>query len=119
MTKEGYKNNGILYPQVNITTTLLEELILPNSGSNERRKYRYAIEKTSYLSYDSCWSDREWAYAQINEMMPFLERYVTFDKAENNFEHCALVRLALFLECLEKDCLINKNIPNYLNHELT
>ncbi|HBF8686558.1 hypothetical protein KWV42_10470 [Clostridioides difficile] len=119
MTNEGYKNNGILYPQVNITTTLLEELISLNSGSEERCKYSYAIEKTLYLSYDSCWSDRAWAYAQINEMMPFLERYVTFDKAESDFEHYVLVKLALYLECLENDCLINKNIPSYLNYELT
>lgn len=112
MTNEGYKNNGILYPQVNITTTLLEELISLNSGSEERRKYRYAIEKTSYLSYDSCWSDREWAYDQIDDMMPFLERYVTFDKAQSDFEHYVLVKLALYLECLENECLINKNVPN-------
>lgn len=119
MTNEGYENNGILYSQVNITTTLLKELISLNSGSEDRCKYRYTIEKTSCLSYDSCWSDREWAYAQINEMMPFLERYVTFDKAESDFEHYVLVKLALYLECLENDCLINKNIPSYLNYELT
>lgn len=112
MTKEGFKNNGILHPEMNITTTLLEELISPDSSSDERNKYRYSIEKTSYLIYGSFYSDREWAYSQINNMRLFLERYITFEKAQSDFEYYVLVRLALYLECLEKECLISKNIPD-------
>lgn len=112
MTYEGFENNGLLFTQKGRTTTLLEELISSHSGSNERNKYRYEIEKTSYLSYDSCLSDRNWAHIQIDKMMPFLERYVTFDKAQSDFEYYVLVKLALFLECLENECLINKNVPN-------
>lgn len=112
MTCEGFENNGLLFTQECRATTLLEELISPHSGSDERYKYRYEIEKTSYLSYDSCWSDRKWAYMQIYNMMPFLKRYVTFDKAQSDFEHYVLVKLALYLECLENECLINNNIPD-------
>ena len=33
-----------------------------------------------------------------------------------DFEYYALVNLALYLECLENDCIINKNIPNDLKY---
>lgn len=112
MSYDGFENNGLLYPQKNLETSLLYELESPHSSSNERNKYIYEIEKASYLSYDSCLSDRNWAHIQIEKMMPFLERYVTFDKAQSDFEYYVLVKLALYLECLENECLINKNVPN-------
>lgn len=112
MSYDGYENNGLLYSCTNIETSLLYELESLHSGSVEMRKYGYEIEKISYLSYDSCYDDRKWAYRQLDSIKPFLERYVTFEKAQSDFEHYALVKLALYLDCLQNDCLINKNIPN-------
>ncbi len=117
MSCDGFENNGLLYPEKNIQTSLLYELELPNSGSEDRRKYGYQIEKISYLGYDSCHSyDRDWAYTQLKVIMPFLERYVTFENVQSDFEYYALVKLALYLECLDNDCLINRNIPNDLKY---
>ena len=44
----------------------------------------------------------------------FFEKYVSFKNVKSDFEYYALVNLALYLECLENDCIINKNIPNDL-----
>lgn len=43
-------------------------------------------------------------------------QYVSFESAMGDFEHYALVQLALYLDCLENNCLINKNIPNELKY---
>lgn len=118
MSCDGFENNGLLYPQKNLETSLLYELESPHSGSDERCKYGYQIEKISYLSYNSSSNDREWAYVQLNHILPFLERYVTFEGSEGDFECYALVKLALYLDCLENDCLINKNIPNDLKYRI-
>lgn len=114
MRSDGFENNGLLYPQKNIKTSLLYELKLLNSNSAERCKYRYELEKILYLSNNTSYSDsnRQWAYKQLDNIMPFLDKYVTFEKVQSDFECYALVKLALYLECLENDCLLNKNIPN-------
>lgn len=118
MSYDGFENNGLLYPQNNIETSLLNELKSLHSGSPERYKYAYQMEKISYLSYDNSYSNIRWAYIQLESILPFLEKYVTFEKVESNFESYALVKLALYLECLDSDCLINKNIPNSLRYRL-
>jgi hypothetical protein len=45
----------------------------------------------------------------------FLYKYI-FEGATGDFEHYALVKLALYLDCLENKCLINRNIPNDLKY---
>jgi hypothetical protein len=117
MSYEGLENNGLLYPKRNVETSLYIELYDPDSESVERRKYGYNLEKISYLNSDfASEGDKQWAYEQLEDAMPFLEKYVSFEDAERDFEHYALVQSALYLDCLENKCLINKNIPNDLKY---
>ena len=116
MSNIGYENSGLKYSKENIETSLYIELYSPSSGSKEERRYGYNIEKIQYLSYDSGDSNKDWAYVQLNEARGFFEKYVSFRNAKSDFEYYALVNLALYLECLENDCIINKNIPNDLKY---
>ena len=116
MSNIGYENSGLKYSKENIETSLYIELYSPSSGSKEEIRYGYNIEKIQYLSYDSGDSNKDWAYVQLNEAREFFEKYVSFRNAKSDFEYYALVNLALYLECLENDCIINKNIPNDLKY---
>lgn len=116
MSNIGYENSGLKYSKENIETSLYIELYSPSSGSKEERRYGYNIEKIQYLSYASGDSDKDWAYVQLNEAREFFEKYVSFKNVKSDFEYYALVNLALYLECLENDCIINKNIPNDLKY---
>lgn len=116
MSNEGFENNGLLYSERNIETSLYIELYSPHSRSDEQRRYGYNLEKISYLSYDAGYNNKQWAYIQLEEARPFLEKYVSFKGAEGDFKHYALVKLALYLDCLENKCFINKNIPNDLKY---
>ncbi|WP_370838234.1 hypothetical protein [Intestinibacter bartlettii] len=119
MSYEGFENNGLIDPPQNTETTLLTELVSPNSWSDEVRKYSYELGKISYLNDGSDISNIQWAYIQLKHIKPFLEKYVSFEKAKSDFEYYALVNLALYLECLENDCLINKNIPMDKNYRIS
>lgn len=116
MSYEGFENNGLLYPEENIETSLYIELYSPDSGSEEQRRYGYNLGKISYLSYDASYGNKQWAYIQLEEALAFLEKYVSFEGANSDFESYALVQLALYLDCLENKCSINKNIPNDLKY---
>ncbi|HFU7058146.1 TPA: hypothetical protein ACGN81_005246 [Bacillus cereus] len=116
MSYEGFENNGLKYAKNNLETSLYIELHSSNSRSSERRKYSYNLEKIYYLSYDSGENNKEWAYRQLKGAHTFLENYVSFKGAQSDFEHYALVQLALYFDCLENKCLLNKNIPNELKY---
>ena len=116
MSNIGYENSGLKYSKENIETSLYDKLYSPSSGSKEERRYGYNIEKIQYLSYDSGDSNKDWAYVQLNEAREFFEKYVSFKNVKSDFEYYALVNLALYLDCLENDCIINKNIPNDLKY---
>ncbi|MCY6482820.1 hypothetical protein OW763_00410 [Clostridium aestuarii] len=116
MSWTGFHNNGLLYPEENVETSLYIELYAPRSWSAEQRKYGYNFEKIGCLSYDTNYSNKRWAYIQLKGALSFLEKYVLFEGAKDDFEHYALVQVALYLECLEHKCLINKNIPNDLKY---
>ena len=112
MKYEGFENNGLLCPKEGLEVPLLEELVYPYSHSIEVNKYVYNLEKIQYLNSNNyCGDDIKWAYKQLKDMLPFLEKYVSFEGAKSNFENYALVMLALYLDCLENDCIINDNIP--------
>ncbi|MRH45119.1 hypothetical protein GH741_20975 [Aquibacillus halophilus] len=112
MSLEGFENTGLLYSGENVDASLYDELYVPHSGSDEKKKFSYNFEKIHYLKYDSGYNNKQWAYIQLENVKIFLEKYVSFHDTKSDFEHYALVNLALYLECLEKKCLINKNIPN-------
>ena len=116
MNSIGYENSGLKYTKENIETSLYVELYSPSSGSKEERRYRDKIGKIQNLSYDSGDLNKDWAYVQLDEAREFFEKYVSFRNAKSDFEYYALVNVALYLECLENDCIINKNIPNDLKY---
>lgn len=116
MSYEGFENNGLLYSERNIETSLYIELYSPDSGSEECRRYGYNLEKVSYLSYDADYKNKKWAYIQLKQASTFLEKYVSFQGAKCDFEYYALVQVALYMDCLENKCTINKNIPNDLKY---
>jgi hypothetical protein len=118
MSNEGFENNGLLFSESNVETSLYIRLYSPYSGSDEQRKYKYNLEKISYLSYDADKNNKQWAYVQLKQALIFLQKYVSFKGAESDFEHYVLVNLALYLDSLENDCLINKNIPNDLKYRV-
>ncbi|MFA9399291.1 MAG: hypothetical protein ACERKV_13635 [Clostridiaceae bacterium] len=118
MNCEGFENNGLFYSEKNIETSLYIELYSPSSGSEEYRKYVYNFEKINYLSYDADCDNKRWAYIQLKKASTFLEKFVSFQDASGDFEHYALVQVALYLDCLENKCTINKNIPNDLEYRM-
>lgn len=119
MSYEGFENTGFRQPPEKLETTLLTQLVSLNSGSNERRKYSYSLEKIEYLNDDSDINDKQWGYMQLQHSMPFLEKYVSFKKVNSEIECYSLVKLALYLDCLENDCLINRNIPIDKNYRIS
>ena len=116
MSYVGFDNNGIINAKDNYETSLLSELYSLNSRSNEQKKYSYNFEKIHYLNYDSGNDNKNWAYVNLKQVSSFLERYVSFEGATGDFEHYALVQVALYLHCLENKCIVNDNIPNDLKY---
>lgn len=116
MSYVGFENNGIINAKDNYETSLLSELYSLNSKSDIQRKYSYNFEKIEYLNYDSGDSNKSWAYVNLKKVSSFLERYVSFEGATGDFEHYALVQVALYLHCLENKCIVNESIPNDLKY---
>ena len=116
MSYIGFENNGLFYTEIDSETSLYIKLNSPNSDSNEIIRYAYNLEKIGYLSYDAGSNNKKWAYEKLDEASIFLGKYVVFRGAKSDYENYALVQLALYLECLENKCSINKNIPNDLKY---
>ena len=113
MSWEGYVNTGIKYPKETDSTFLLYELLFMRNISDEAMRYGYEIEKCQELVDDDYSS---YAYDRINDIRPFFERYVLLDEAKTRIETFVLTQVALYANALENDNLINKNIPNDLQH---
>ncbi len=116
MNSLGFENSGLSYNEKNVETSLYSELCSPRSGSDKERKYTYHWEKINYLSYNSGYDNKQWAYILLEESCKFIEKYVLLEDNYSDFELYTLVQVALYLECLEHNCLINKNIPNSLEY---
>lgn len=116
MSYVGFENNGIINAKDNYETSLLSELYSLNSKSDIQREYSYNFQKIEYLNYDSGDSNKRWAYVNLKKVSSFLERYVSFEGATGDFEHYALVQVALYLHCLENKCIVNESIPNDLKY---
>ena len=48
----------------------------------------------------------------LNEMLPLLEKYVTFENVYDSDESYVLANIALYFNSLEVECELNANIPN-------
>lgn len=116
MNFEGYDNSGIAYPEANVTTTLFYSLFTVISKSQEAQQYSYEIQKIAYLYYKGRPDNTMWAYRMLNLAKPFFEKYITFSGAETDFEYFALTQIAMYFDCLNNKCVLNKNIPNDLKY---
>jgi len=117
MNDKNYKNDentGIYYSDYNVETFLALELDYPHSHNSQiQNKYGYEISKVLYLDYDSGYYNKDFAYKMIKNMKEeFLDKYVFIEDANEEFEFFFLINVALYLDCLENKCLLNKNIPN-------
>lgn len=52
----------------------------------------------------------------LDSIRPFLEQYISFDDANDDFEYYVLVQIALYHDCLKYPCVVNRNIPNTLDY---
>lgn len=110
LTREGYKNSGI---KNNISNgTLLDLILYENNNTKEANEYSYNIQKLEHLNYDSGYQNRQWGYQMLNEMLPLLEKYVTFENVYDSAESYVLANIALYFNSLEVECELNANIPN-------
>ena len=111
---KGFCNDGILQPRGETELTLLDQLCHIESISPIAKQYHYQFKKISYLAGDSSDGNKRFAYAMLEEVKSLLENYVSFDGAQSDYEYYALVKVALYFDCLENKCPVNKNSPNNL-----
>lgn len=117
MSCEGFKNCGIKDNDSSIAeTTLLYELIHLHNLGEIKSKYSVEIQKTleglEPTNPNYPYNLRE----HFENSKPFFEKYVSFENVVDNFEFIALIRMALYQDCLENDCVVNRNIPNDLKY---
>lgn len=110
LTRDGFENSGIRNNLYN--GTLLDLILYENSNTDESRKYSYNIQKLEYLNYDSGYHNRMWGYKMLNQMIPLLEKYVSFENADDAYECYILANVALYFDSLKVECELNSNIPN-------
>ena len=110
LTRDGFENSGIRNNLYN--GTLLDLILYENSNTEESRKYSYNIQKLEYLNYDSGYHNRMWGYKMLNQMIPLLEKYVSFENADDADECYILANIALYFDSLKVECELNSNIPN-------
>ena len=112
MSLMGYENTGIRYPEEIDNTFLLDCLLFIRNTSKEAMRYGYQIGTFHELCDDnSCYP-----YNRIEEIRPFLERYVSLDEAKTRLETYVLTQIALYSDALRNKNLINQNIPNDLRY---
>ncbi len=120
MSYEGYKNNGIKYPDRWIETTLFDSLYHISPYDSDFSKYGYNLEKVYYLDPDSSYHEYDKMYARqlLEAPKVLISKYVYFTNTEPDTETLVLVQLALYLDALTRKNLLNKNIPNTLEYRM-
>lgn len=112
MSFEGFEHTGI--KEDNFTeTSLFLELYMPSDRGNEFNKYHYNFSKV-YQLIDGEFYEKQIARALLEKVKPLINRYVYFSNQESNVETVLLVNVALYLNALEQNGVLNRNIPNDL-----
>lgn len=112
MTFEGFEHTGI--KEDNFTeTSLFLELYMPSDRGSEFNKYHYNFSKV-YQLIDGDFYERRMARVLLEKVKPLINRYVYFSNQESDVETVLLVNVALYLNALEQNCVLNRNIPNEL-----
>ena len=109
LTREGFENCGIKDNIYN--STLLELILYDNNKSEKAKKYSYNIEKLEYLNGNNNYRDRIFGIKMLKVMIPFLQKYISFDNVRNDEEYYVLAKVALYNDSLQTECDLNKNIP--------
>ncbi len=112
MSFEGVEHTGI-EGRNETETSLFWELYSPVDGKGEFGKYQYNLSKVYHL-IDGDIYERRMARVLLEEIKPLLNKYVYFSNTESDDETVVLVSVARYLSALEKNCILNKNIPNTL-----
>ena len=114
MSFEGYENTGIKFPDACFETDLFFQLSYISSYNNSFSNYSYNLSKIYYLDPNSPYSyyDKKFARGLLKELKDLINSYIFFTNTEPDEEVIVLVHLALYLDSLKSESLLNKNIPN-------
>ena len=116
MCFDGYENTGIWFPEEKDETSLLYCLLYMRNNSKDARLYNYEIGTLHKLCDKN--DSGQYAMLQLKRMMPYLERYVSFDEATTNIEYYILSQIALYADSLRYKNNLNRNIPNDLKYRV-
>jgi hypothetical protein len=112
---------GINCPEAHVETELIWEVHSPSyPGSNALSTGRsYAFEKLSYLDGKHDQIDEAYARMLLGKQSEWINQYVLFSNDEPNKETVILISIAEYLDALEHDSILNRNIPNELDYRRT
>lgn len=115
MNNDEVTNTGITYPDRNVCTELYIELWKPRCRNSVISQHGYELEKMYYLDGSgSC--NEQYSRRLLEGIKPIINKYVFFSNEEPAFETQVLVSMALYFECLGKQNVVNRNIPNSLEY---
>lgn len=118
MSPSGFENTGV-HSEPYFETDLFNELYFPSLYcDNAFVGYHYNLGKLHYLEGYGDFGDREYVRMLLDEIKEIINRYVVFRNEESGDETVILVRLALYLNALECDCLLNRSIPNDVKYRM-
>ena len=115
MSYEGFENTGIKYPNPRLETTLFYTLSNLDLYDGIFSEYAYNIGKLYYLEegyYNR--AEKDYVRRLLEDPKDLINQYVIFSNRESDSETIVLVNLALYLESLTRNSLLNRNIPNDL-----
>lgn len=115
MDNDDTTNTGIISPDHNYSTELYIELWKPRCFTGKLGKSQYALEKLYYIDGTGSYNE-QYARRLLEPLVPIINKYVVFSNTEPAFETQLLVSMALYFECLNEKCLLNRNIPNSLQY---
>lgn len=120
MSYDGEANTGIRYPDSGHETTLFIELSSFSPFHSAFEKYNYYLGKLYSLDSEEEYDyfDRYLVRGALGSMKEQINQYVHFTNNESDEEAALLVRLAMYLESLTRNCLINRNIPNRIDYRV-
>ncbi len=118
MSYVGFNNSGIKYNEEGccIDSDILNKLYHLNSTGKFYSKYHISINKTLEALQPTNPHYPFNLEEYFKKSKPFFRKYVFFQNVKYDFEKIALIKMALYQNCLENDCVVNRNIPNDLKY---
>lgn len=116
MSFNSFETTGIKYPDPSLESDLFTELEHCRAQNGAFDGYSYNIAKANTIDTPYDFGEYIHARKMIDEISNIINKYVYFTNTEPSDETVILINLALYLDSLTQDCLINKNIPNDLKY---